>query len=600
MQKKYSIFNIRYSIIIIVYLFISITATAQYQLRIQYVGKDSAFDALSLKLQTGFTDRMACNIYVNQLPAQLNAKGYAAASVDSVSFDSTFAVIQLYVGKQQHWVMLNTDSIDKKALNESGFISKLFINKQVSMAQLKNTEQHILNYYESNGYPFAAVYLDNIQMKESEIAASLKVDKGPLYHIDSIKVHGKVNITSSFLQHYLDIPNNSVYNKNKLQTIDKKIAGLSYIQEERPATISMLPSGSQVNLFLKAKKNSQFNFLIGFAPANSQTNKLQVTGSANLNLKNALGTGETILVSWQQLQIKSPRLDLAYEQPYIFKSPFGAEIAFDLFKKDSTYLQINAQAGIQYVLSATQTGKIFIQKQATILLASGVDTAQVIALKQLPANIDVSSTDVGWNYEWTNTNYKLNPTTGNEFVLLTTIGLKNISKNSTVLNIQDTTFNYASLYDSIKLHTYQFRVNVAGDHFFRTGKLATLKLAANIGLYSSPSVFRNELFQIGGYRLLRGFDEESIYATQYLVTTAEYRFIVGQNSYIFGFVDAGWTKAKYQDFDQNDNYLSGGLGLVFETKLGLLNVSYAVGKADNIPFNLSLASKIHFGYVTYF
>jgi outer membrane protein assembly factor BamA len=600
MQKKYSIFNIRYSIIIIVYLFISMTATAQYQLRIQYVDKDSAFDALSLKLQTGFTNRMACTIYINQLPAQLNAKGYAAASVDSVSFDSTFATIQLFVGKQQHWVMLNTDSIDKKALNESGFISKFFINKQVNISQLKNTEQHILNYYESNGYPFAAVYLDNIQMKESEIAASLKVDKGPLYHVDSIRVHGKVNITSSFLQHYLEIPNNSIYNKNKLQAIDKKIAGLSFIQEERPATIAMLPSGSQVNLYLKAKKNSQFNFLIGFAPTNSQTNKLQVTGSANLNLKNALGTGETILVSWQQLQIKSPRLDLAYEQPYIFKSPFGAAIAFDLFKKDSTYLQINAQAGIQYILSATQSGKIFIQKQATILLASGVDTAQVIAFKQLPANIDVSSTDVGWNYEWSNTNYKLNPTSGNEFLLLSTIGLKNISKNSTVLGIQDTSFNYASLYDSIKLHTYQFRINVAGDHFFRTGKLATLKLAANVGVYSSPSVFRNELFQIGGYRLLRGFDEESIYATQYIVTTAEYRFIVGQNSYIFGFVDAGWTKAKYQDFDQNDNYLSGGMGLVFETKVGLLNVSYAVGKADNIPFNLSQASKIHFGYITYF
>ena len=114
------------------------------------------------------------------------------------------------------------------------------------------------------------------------------------------------------------------------------------------------------------------------------------------------------------------------------------------------------------------------------------------------------------------------------------------------------------------------------------------------------NVFLNELFQIGGYKLLRGFDEESIYATQYLVGTAEYRFIVGQNSYIFSFVDAGWTQSKYQNFNQNDNYLGGGIGLVFETKLGLLNVSYAVGKADNVPFNLSEASKIHFGYVNYF
>ncbi|HTB51686.1 MAG TPA: POTRA domain-containing protein [Ferruginibacter sp.] len=600
MQKKYSIFNIRYSIIIIVYLLISITASAQYQLRIQYVDKDSAFNPLQLKLQTGFSDRMACTLYINKLPAALNLKGYAAASVDSVSFDSTFATIQLYVGKQQHWVLLNTDSIDKKALSESGFISKAFNNKQVNISQLQNMQQRILNYYEINGYPFAAVYLDSVHMKESEINASLKVDKGPLYHVDSIRIHGKVKITSSFIQHYLEITNGSIYNKQKLQQIDKRLSELSYLSEQQPATISMLPTGSVVNLYLVPKKNNQFNFLIGVAPSNGETNKLQVTADVNLNLKNSLGMGETILLSWQQLQIKSPKLNVAYQQPYIFKTSFGADLSFELFKKDSSYLQINAQAGLAYLLSANQSGKLFIQKQATILLASGVDTAQVIALKQLPPNIDVSSVDVGWNYEWSNTNYKLNPVTGNELALLATIGLKNISKNSAVLNIQDTTFNYASLYDSIKLHTYQFRINLAGAHYFKTGKLATLKIAANLGIYSSPSVFRNELFQIGGYRLLRGFDEESIYASQYIVGTAEYRFIVGQNSYIFSFVDAGWTKTNYQDFDQYDNYIGAGLGLVFETKLGLLNVSYAVGRADNVPFNLTQASKIHFGYVNYF
>ncbi|HMG82904.1 MAG TPA: hypothetical protein VK559_07700 [Ferruginibacter sp.] len=600
MQKKYSIVNVRYSIIIIVCLIISVTANAQYQLRIQYVDKDSAFDAASLKLQTSFSNRMACNLYIDQLPLNLNAKGYAAASVDSVFFDSTFATIQLYVGKQQHWVVLNPDSIDKKALSESGFISKLFTNQQVNITQLKNIEERILNYYENNGYPFAAVYLDNIQMKEGEIAASLRVDKGPLYHVDSIKVHGKVNISSSYLQHYLEIPNNSFYNKSKLQQIDTKLAGVPFLEEERPATVSMLPTGSQVNLYLKPKKTSEFNFLIGFAPNSEQTNKLQVTGNVNLNLKNALGTGETILVNWQQLQVKSPRLILAYEQPYIFKSSFGAAVGFNLFKKDSTYLQLDGQIGLQYVLSANQSGKIFIEDQATILLASGVDTAQVIATKQLPPNVDVTSTNVGWDYQWSKTNYRLNPVSGNELLLLATIGVKNISKNSTVVNIADTSFNYASLYDSIKLHSYQFRINLAGAHYFKTGKLATLKLAANLGIYNSPSTFRNELFQIGGAKLLRGFDEESIYATQYLVTTAEYRFLVGQNSYIFSFVDAGWTKAQYQDFKQNDTYVGLGLGLVFETKVGLLNVSYAVGIADNIPFNLSQASKIHFGYINYF
>jgi hemolysin activation/secretion protein len=63
-----------------------------------------------------------------------------------------------------------------------------------------------------------------------------------------------------------------------------------------------------------------------------------------------------------------------------------------------------------------------------------------------------------------------------------------------------------------------------------------------MGVLSSPNIFRNELFQIGGYRLLRGFDEESIFATQYGVGTVEYRFLSGLNSYFFAFADIGWVE----------------------------------------------------------
>ena len=99
---------------------------------------------------------------------------------------------------------------------------------------------------------------------------------------------------------------------------------------------------------------------------------------------------------------------------------------------------------------------------------------------------------------------------------------------------------------------------------------------------------------------MRGFDEESIYATQYGVATAEYRYLVGFNSYLFAFIDAGWVKNKYQIVDVNNNYISAGLGLLFETKLGLLNMSFAVGKRNDVNFNLRQASKIHFGYINYF
>ena len=126
------------------------------------------------------------------------------------------------------------------------------------------------------------------------------------------------------------------------------------------------------------------------------------------------------------------------------------------------------------------------------------------------------------------------------------------------------------------------------------------KTAVNTGIYSSPTIFRNEVFQIGGYRLLRGFDEESIYATRYAVFTAEYRALLSLNSYLFGFVDVGGHSAKYQNINTNNLFIGTGLGIVYETKAGLLNLSLALGKRDDVPFNIRQASKIHFGYINYF
>jgi outer membrane protein assembly factor BamA len=204
------------------------------------------------------------------------------------------------------------------------------------------------------------------------------------------------------------------------------------------------------------------------------------------------------------------------------------------------------------------------------------------------------------DYEWANTNYRFNPRSGNEISILTTVGIKTLSKNTDIINITDPSFNYSSLYDSLKLKTYQLRVRLNAAHYFPAGKRSTLKLQLNAGIFSSPNIFRNELFQIGGFKLLRGFDEESIYATRYGVFTAEYRYLLGLNSYMFGFADAGWAKNKFQDINVSNNFISTGIGLLFETKFGLLNMSFAVGKRSDVNFDLRRASKIHFGYINYF
>ncbi|MEO6584507.1 MAG: BamA/TamA family outer membrane protein, partial [Ferruginibacter sp.] len=276
------------------------------------------------------------------------------------------------------------------------------------------------------------------------------------------------------------------------------------------------------------------------------------------------------------------------------------DFRFDLFKKDSSYLQLNSTIGAQYTVSATRTGKVFLQFQNTTVLSGGIDTIAIKVEKKLPVNIDVKAVSVGLQYEVSNTNYRLNPSTGNEYSFTSLIGLKTIKRNNQVTAIKDPLFNYASLYDSIKTKSYQLKLAGYAAKYFPLGKFATFKTAVRTGLLFTPEIFRNELYQIGGYSILRGFNEESIYATRYAVATAEYRILVGANSYFFFFSDGGLVKNKYQSVNTNNVFISAGLGILFETKVGLLNVSFALGKRDDVAFNVRQAAKLHFGYINYF
>ncbi len=577
-----------------------VTKKEGYQLHIRFVDKDSSFDPQPLKLQTAFAGKDEARNYINGLIPTLHSQGYPTASVDSIFDNAGHTNIHLFLGKQYQWISLTPDGIEKAAMDDARYKERDYAGKLFNIQQLLALQEKILGYYEKNGYPFAEVFLDSIRLEENKMDALLRSRKGPLYRIDSIRVLGKARISKKFLAHYLEIPDGSLYNKEKLELVGKRLLELPYLQEVQPNDITLLGSGSVLNLYLAPKRSSQANFLIGFLPNANLQGKLQLTADVNLDLKNALNNGETILFKWQQLQPKSPRLNLGYQQPYIFNSAFGIDFLFDLFKKDSTFLQVNAQLGLQYLLSANQAGKVFVQWQNSFLLGTGVDTNLVKATKKLPPNIDVSAVNVGLEYELSKTDYRLNPRKGNEIKVTTSVGIKNIKRNNEIINLKDPLFDYSTLYDSVQAKSYQFRVKLTAARYFPIGKQATFKAAINGGLFISPSIFRNELFQIGGYKLLRGFSEESIYATQYAVLTAEYRYLLGLNSYMFGFVDAGWVKNKYQSIDLNNNFIGAGLGLAFETKFGLLNISYAAGKRNDVKLNLREASKIHFGYINYF
>ena len=577
-------------------------AQDKYELNFRIVDKDSAFSN-SIGLQNRFDSRAACTDYVNKLPSFLQSKGYVAASIDSLTYDSLAAHLVIFLGEAYHWTEINTDRVNPSLLNAVGWRQKNFPGKPIDFGQLNGWQEKIIDYLENNGHPFAKVFLDSVQiLDDNRVSGILKVEEGPLYKIDSIRVYGNAKVSSNFFQHYLDISNGSIYNKQKLEQISKKVLELPYVEEEKPLDVSMLPTGSVLNLYLKQKRSSQVNFLFGFLPNSDQLSnkKLLITGEGNLLLKNALGAGETIGLSYQKLQVRSQRLNLMYQHPFLFNSPIGLDFAFDMYRRDSIYLNVNLQFGASYAISSTQSAKIYFQHFQTI--ANGINTDYVVEYHRLPPEADVGSFGLGVDYLVNTADYARNPRKGNIFSISTVVGTKKVKKSDQILELQDPndpSFDFETLYDTVKLKAYQFRVTSTAAKFFPLGKQSTLKTEINAGIFQSANIFRNELFQIGGFKLLRGFDEGSQYLSQYAIGTLEYHYLISLNSYFYTFLDGGWGRDNSQNLDINHTYLSTGLGLAFETKVGVFNLSWAIGKRDDIPFNLR-QSKIHFGFVNYF
>ncbi len=573
-------------------------ALEPYTLVVHY--KDSSIKPPAPVIQTSFPDLQKIADYINSLPQLLAAKGYPVASVDSVWQQKNVFHLSLFIGKKYNWIQLRTNGIDKVLLARSGYNAKNYDNKPMNINEIDLLKERLLVSYENDGFPFASLFLDSVAINEDKISAVLTVNKGLLYRIDSIKNYGKLKLNPRFLQQYLNIKNGSIYSRERLMDVDRRLVELPYAQLQQRSTLNMLGSGSILNLYVDNKKSSEASAIFGFLPDANNTGKFQLTGDVNLDLKNVFGAGEGLLFKYQALQPKSPRLNLGYDKPYLLHSQFGLSFLFELFKKDSSFLRVNAQVGLKLDLSAYQTGKAIVEWQTTNILEGGVDTNRVKTLRQLPDVADVKSVNAGITYEYSKTSYKYNPRSGNEATISTLAGIKNIQKNADIVSLKTPGYDYNSLYDSVKLRSYQLRIKATGAHYFPVGKAGVFKTALNAGIYSSPSVFRNEVFQIGGYRLLRGFDEESIYATQYAVVTAEYRFVLSLNSYVFGFTDIGVTKATYQTVNSNNFFTGVGLGIMQETKAGLLNFSLAAGRRDDVPFNIRQALKIHFGYINYF
>jgi outer membrane protein assembly factor BamA len=544
-----------------------------------------------------FPSKDSASNYLDRLPMLAASEGFLSFSVDEILAQDSLTRVKIFLGPQ-----INTYRLDIKALRRLPFLEALVEAEdtmEYSFNGWKKMQQSLLDACENHGYPFAAVGLTGLLIAENNIRASVSVNENVFYTIDSISVKGNAKIKNRLLQKHLFMTNGMPYDANKLKQVDRRIGMLGYVSAIQPSDITMLGTGAVLNLYLKPRKISQFNFLLGLQPENGGK-KVRLTGDLNVDLRNLYGSGEQLLFKWQQIQPQSPRLLMGYSQPYVFRSSFGVDTRFELFRKDSSFLQLNASVGTSFVIDAHQQGGAMLSWQSNRLLNGSVDTLKIINTRSLPQDVDMAVTSLGMQYQLNTADDAFNPRKGTVTDLKTQAGLKRIRANNDVLSIRTPGFDALKLYDSLKRNDFQIRMQATVAHYFPIARYSTIKTALQGGAVISRSLFRNESFQLGGMQLLRGFDAESIFARNYLLATIEYRFLFGKDAYFALFSDWARARAIYGKIEQVTDFWSAGTGLQYRTQSGLLNLNIAIGKRMDIAFDIRSAVKLHFGYINYF
>ncbi len=550
-----------------------------------------------------YPDSLSAVKAVKEYILVLNQEGYLAASADSMYADKRVLTARIHAGARYRWVALEFSDKDQLLLSELHIRPGRYTGRPVRPDEVAGIRENVLKYLENNGYPFAAVRFDPLEIRDSFFYARLQIDRGPLILFDTLVVHGSGVINNNYLYRYLDIRPGAPYSEEKVRAAGQRLKSIPFARVTKPFTVQFTPGKARLDLFLDKQNSSTFNFLIGILPNSTENQgKLLFTGEGLLHLRNPFGGGSSFLAQWKGLRPLSPELTLQASYPYVLGTAFGIDAGISLYKRDTAYLNMEQLIGFSYHFTGISRFTTSLRYLTTNTIH--IDTAQIITTHQLPQLLDQKELLLDGQFHWENLDYQYNPLRGFSVDLEAALGNKSIRTNPVITSLNDPVdpaFDFRSLYDSISLKSLSSLVQYDLRGYFNPAGRWVVMLGTMGGIRNSGVLQESDLFRLGGNDLLRGLDDESVLASSYFTGRLELRYILGRNARFSVFADGGLVNKKITSQPAEQYFPFGfGTGLAFETKAGIFAINYALGRLDDQHPVQFRNARIHFGYVNYF
>ena len=515
------------------------------------------------KINSNRVRELVNNILLSEIES-----GYFTCNVDSINLKNQKLKIYLQTGNliSLNSIKVNLPNSLSLNLREDFNSDKTYFNANDFSDKIKKW----IILMNNNGFPFAEFEFQKSEIINSKINLICNLTSGPLVKIDSII---NPEITKKELQlvyKFTDIRNGDLFELNKIYKISENIKNTGFIQEIRPPAYEFIDNKASVYTYFKPQSKNSINGLVGIQPGENET--VQLTGNVALSFQNALSYGEVLKINWRRMFNSSQNLIAELSYPFLFNTNFEIQGGLDMIKKDSSFFNFNSKLIVNYKSNSNfSNGFLFTNNNSTSLLEN-----------------DYSSTSVnsfGFVTNFKKLDNPINPLRGFKIKSELAYGWKETYALDTVAN-------------NI-LRSPNFNGNLSFSSYLSLIKRTTIKIKLSGSTIQNNILYENELTRIGGYKTIRGFDEESIWVSSFILGNFEFRYIIDEKSNVFLFSDFAWSESKTNNILRADYFQSFGFGTNISMQNGLLTLIYGLGRKIDNPF-LIRTGKIHLGFTSYF
>ncbi len=490
---------------------------------------------------------------IDSIQNNLQQQGYFTATHTKTNKEDNTYVVWFSLGKQTTTAaFVFSENLTDMLHQKESATNVLKIPTTHITTFLKETSEQL----DQHGYSFAKVQLTDIHIRNNTLFATVTATQPEKRTIDRVLVKGYNNFPASFVRNYLNIKDQTIFSRQKLLAISEAIETIPFVSQIKPPEVLFKKDSTLLYLFLNKQSNNSIDGLLHFTSKESGKG-IALYGHVDLQLQNTLHKGETFAIYWKKEGNEQQDFTINTTIPYVFQSPISTEFSFGLFKKDSSFLSTRFSGKIQYAKSAnTNTALTYTYTNSE--------------------STEASDNFVSFHSNFIGLQYQITLPTHDVF-------FNNRFFSNLQVSFGKRTFTNTQASDN------QINAEATISYLWEIHQRHAFFLKNNTRILWTDTLVANELFRIGGFQNLRGFNEQSITTSRYTIATIEYRYRTNANAYFYTFSDIG----RAQLFSKKqETFYSLGLGYTTRFKSSKITVGYALGKTNKTAFNTKQAKAL--------